>query len=68
MDTMKSMMRLMLMTVVACCLGLGVAACSSDNDENGVDNRIVMEGDKTGVPDSVLTAAYSWHTTLLLPV
>ena len=56
MDTMKSMMRLMLMTVVACCLGLGVAACSSDNDENGVDNRIVIEGDKTGVPDSLLTA------------
>lgn len=55
MTTMKVTMKWMLMAVLTCSLGMGVAACSSDDNDEKEDNRVVTDGDKVFVPDSLLT-------------
>ena len=45
----------MLMAVLTCCIGMGIAACSSDEGDAKTDNRVVTEDGKTYMPDSLLT-------------
>ena len=52
---MKNMFsRFLLMGALVCGLGLSVTSCKDDDDEK-IDERIVTEDGKTGVPDSLLT-------------
>ena len=51
---MNKFSRFLLMGALVCGLGQGVASCSDDDDEK-IDERIVTEDGKTGIPDSLLT-------------
>lgn len=48
----KTPLKLLLMAGLTCSLGIGVAACSDDKSD---DDRVMTEGSKTYVPDSLLT-------------
>ena len=54
MRTMNKISRFLLMGALVCGLGLSVTSCK-DDDEEKIDERIVTEDGKTGVPDSLLT-------------
>ena len=50
---MNKIFRFLLMGALVCGLGQGVASCSDDDEK--IDERIVTEDGKTGIPDSLLT-------------
>ena len=50
----NNIFHLWLLAALVCGLGLGVTSCK-DDDEEKIDERIVTEDGKTGVPDSLLT-------------
>ena len=51
----KKRINLWLLSALVCGLSLFTTACSDDNDGEQTDSRIVTEGGKTGIPDSLLT-------------
>ena len=50
---MNKIFRFLLMGALVCGLGQGVASCKDDDEK--IDERIVTEDGKTGIPDSLLT-------------